>query len=684
MLLAAVESPPAGGAALDEVVLAFGIIVAVYIPIGWFLLRERGGHRTTIGRVADWISSKDGLPRWAGLPIYLTILSLLSCAFGVYWDVPIHMQYGRDEGPLANPSHYPILFGILGFLAAGVISAALARDPLPRRTVRFANDWHVPMGAMVLLGAGLIATVGFPSDDVWHRLFGQDVTEWGPTHVMMIGGAVTCILAVPLLLAEARQVGAEPFSDKVKDLIGTIVIACLNVSGKLLPPVRQEATALGLHDKRAWANRFIATVAISMCIIPVGFLMEFDLGVPQFPVATLFIISGFLTAWIFTAARLTFGPGGALIAWGAYFLIRLLILAMTLPLPHIHHARWSLFLGAAVAIELVALVMKVRGPLFAVIAGGLAGSAGLVVEVWWNGVFMPAPLPVGWEHSPWLLALGGIAGIGGGLLGLVWARLIGRIADRDQVPAAGETASGHPKGVGTLGVALFVGLMAFFAPPTGQGEVDVVKACEGEVCTTSYVPVEGTEVLFSDVTYDEACIGEEGCRSNVTIQLTPSDAADDALWISSIAYQGFHEEDAVYPTGQLTADLAPTGNPGEYRTEVPLPLYGEWKTFLRMHRAPTQMLALPLHLPEDPAINSNASGLVETENGATMPWVYEPLMLQREREEGVPGWLWTVAYALVLAAWLGLLAFYGWCFTAAARGGSSRAGVQRPETAPTD
>ena len=25
----------------------------------------------------------------------------------------------------------------------------------------------------------------------FHRLFGQDVTEWGPTHVMMIGGAVT-------------------------------------------------------------------------------------------------------------------------------------------------------------------------------------------------------------------------------------------------------------------------------------------------------------------------------------------------------------------------------------------------------------------------------------------------------------------------------------------------------------
>ena len=28
----------------------------------------------------------------------------------------------------------------------------------------------------------------FPVDDVWHRLFGQDVTLWSPTHVLMVGG----------------------------------------------------------------------------------------------------------------------------------------------------------------------------------------------------------------------------------------------------------------------------------------------------------------------------------------------------------------------------------------------------------------------------------------------------------------------------------------------------------------
>ena len=36
----------------------------------------------------------------------------------------------------------------------------------------------------------LLRCSGFPLDDVWHRLFGQDVTLWGPTHLMLIGGAV--------------------------------------------------------------------------------------------------------------------------------------------------------------------------------------------------------------------------------------------------------------------------------------------------------------------------------------------------------------------------------------------------------------------------------------------------------------------------------------------------------------
>ena len=52
--------------------------------------------------------------------------------------------------------------------------------------------------------------IGFPLDDVWHRIFGQDVTLWGPTHVLMIGGASLAPIAAWLLLVEGRCASGSP------------------------------------------------------------------------------------------------------------------------------------------------------------------------------------------------------------------------------------------------------------------------------------------------------------------------------------------------------------------------------------------------------------------------------------------------------------------------------------------
>ena len=55
--------------------------------------------------------------------------------------------------------------------------------------VRITRNWYAPVGGLLMAGCGLYAMIGFPLDDIWHRIFGQDVTLWGPTHLMMIGGA---------------------------------------------------------------------------------------------------------------------------------------------------------------------------------------------------------------------------------------------------------------------------------------------------------------------------------------------------------------------------------------------------------------------------------------------------------------------------------------------------------------
>ena len=57
-------------------------------------------------------------------------VSLLSAVMGLYWEVSTHIDDGRDDGPLATPSHYLILIGLLGILSAGwlVSGAAIGRS----------------------------------------------------------------------------------------------------------------------------------------------------------------------------------------------------------------------------------------------------------------------------------------------------------------------------------------------------------------------------------------------------------------------------------------------------------------------------------------------------------------------------------------------------------------------------
>ena len=102
------------------------------------------GHRS--GRIAArWAGSPafservSGLPGWAALPAGVAAGSLLIALFGMYWDISLHIDDGRDEGPLANPAHYFILVGLFGIFAAGFLAMVLpeGREPEPdRRSAR--------------------------------------------------------------------------------------------------------------------------------------------------------------------------------------------------------------------------------------------------------------------------------------------------------------------------------------------------------------------------------------------------------------------------------------------------------------------------------------------------------------------------------------------------------------------
>ena len=95
--------------------------------------------RAFAGRVGN-------LPPWVALPSALGTASLITALLGMYWDISLHIDNGRDAGPLANPAHYLILFGLFGIFAAGFLAMTIPRgeavpdrDPALRRLVRAAR-----------------------------------------------------------------------------------------------------------------------------------------------------------------------------------------------------------------------------------------------------------------------------------------------------------------------------------------------------------------------------------------------------------------------------------------------------------------------------------------------------------------------------------------------------------------
>ena len=119
----------------------------------------------------------------------LPILALGSLAglLGVYWDIAWHIDKGRDTFfSLPHNFIYAFMLIVLVMSLYGLLQ--------DRRMTPF----HISLGKtrlnpgilIVAVGAGLVLFFA-PADDLWHRLYGADITLWGPMHLVGLLGFTT-------------------------------------------------------------------------------------------------------------------------------------------------------------------------------------------------------------------------------------------------------------------------------------------------------------------------------------------------------------------------------------------------------------------------------------------------------------------------------------------------------------
>jgi hypothetical protein len=580
--LTIVAEAPARGAGLNQVI---GLSIAAVV-ITLLLLWVGYAHRTHrihwLTGVADKLGDKFHRPGWVALPVLVFTTSIICALFGFIWDVSWHIGNGRDPGPLANPAHYFIIIGLFGIFLGGMTAVVLPYDKPGPAAVRITQNWHAPVGGVLMAGCGLYAMIGFPLDDIWHRIFGQDVTLWGPTHLMMIGGACFSLFAVLMLEREGEAAEGE-------DVYHGVFITFLRYL--------------------SFGGLFIGLSV---------YQIEFDFGVPQFRLVFQPMLIAGAAALAAVAVRTTMGRGAALIA--AVFAIALrggvaLVVGPILGAP----INWfPLYLGPALAVELIALTPLFKRPIvFGAVAGLGVGTVGLWLESLWIAAVYHYPWPISmWgEALATAVPVAVLMGMCGAMFGMV---LTGR-----RLPGR------------AIGISVIVVTVLVIGGAVANGLHIVVPGKNNATITLTDLPSAPRQRMVS-----------------ADVQLLPADmVSDHPDWLTILSWQGRMNNDR----GLVIDRLAKVG-PGHYRSTQPVPVWGEWKTLLRVQDGRT-MTAVPIWEPADAAIPAPE---VPALASSTRPFVLEVTILQRERDQSAPAWLFTAGGIVVLFLTLMVIAGLTW------------------------
>lgn len=571
-------------------------------------LRHRSGQGHSLERISRWIEAHTDLPGWTLLPYALMVSAFLVAGVGFVWDVALHLDAGRDPGPFANPSHFLLIIGLVLVVTAGWLAVVMPKGrEVGSSGVRISRDWYVPAGGLAMLACSSLSLTGFAADDVWHRLFGQDVTLWGPSHLMMITGGLLTFLAGFVLMREGMRTRRDMRSPEER----RAVVA----AGTTKNPFAAILTAL-----------LMGGVLTGMTI---AYQQEFSYGFPQFRLMFHPVLIAFSAGVVLTAARALYGRGGALLACAGALVLNAALSAA------VRHGfgelllHYPLYIADAVLVEIAAAIALKKGRYwFAGLAALLVGTLGTLAEHAWSHTWMPIPWPA--HMLPGAVVLSVLAAGCGAVLGSFFGTTM---AAREDSPLLDRRAAWAPFGAIIAFAVMVTVLLPASAPPGLTGTVQLTEVAGSQ-----------QRLVAATVTYSDPHFGE------------------NADWVQGFAWQG----DDIASTSPMKR-LAP----GVWTTTKPLPADGTWKVMLRVHKG-GMMGAVPVYMPADAALNLPA---VPALPEFTRPVTMDRVLLQRERKDNVPGYLFALGSVLVALMTILLVCFLGWALLRVARDGPLPAGT---------
>jgi hypothetical protein len=244
------------------------------------------GSRTFVSHEASArLDVSTALPRAA---LWALVAAKLVAGWGVQWDIAWHIRIGRDTFWIAP--HVMTYAGVSAsvLLTWGVLAWYTARGGRGDRMIRVLGIWGT-RGFHLAAWGNALTVLAAPVDDLWHRLFGLDVTLWSPPHLLGIfGGLVSsaACLAIagevyaprPTLRVVAQIVAGATFFRGLALVVqpafllafahGGVLFHSPAILSALFLPLALVAAAI--VSGRRWSPALVLAVVIALAVIGEG------------------------------------------------------------------------------------------------------------------------------------------------------------------------------------------------------------------------------------------------------------------------------------------------------------------------------------------------------------------------------------------------------------------------------
>jgi hypothetical protein len=118
----------------------------------------------------------------------------------LYW----HIVVGRDTFWIPPHTMMYTAVAVSGLTALVVVLSTTLRNPSGDNTTSLLG-FRAPLGFFVLGFGALQMVMSAPFDDLYHRLYGVDVTVWSPPHLVGFSGAITMLVGLVIATCSERN-----------------------------------------------------------------------------------------------------------------------------------------------------------------------------------------------------------------------------------------------------------------------------------------------------------------------------------------------------------------------------------------------------------------------------------------------------------------------------------------------